>query len=86
MKCARPKYKQIFIIMKYKNVNTKKNKTKLQNKIVPQTNVKQIKNNGWSYLNLSPFEDLVKGSFHGGFHVPIDHGSFLRGFPTISEL
>jgi hypothetical protein len=33
-----------------------------------------------SYFYLYTFGDLVQGSFHGSFHVPIDKGNFLKGF------
>jgi hypothetical protein len=32
------------------------------------------------YLYLYPFGNLAKETFHGGFHVPTDHGNFLKSF------
>jgi len=35
---------------------------------------------------LYPFGNLIQRSFYEGFHVPIDHGSFLRDFLITNEL
>jgi hypothetical protein len=50
------------------------------------TDVEQIKSNGGFYFYSYPFGEIVQKSFHGGFYVPINQGSFLRGFLTTSEL
>ncbi len=63
-------------MIKYENLNTKGTKTRLYNKIVLHISVEQIEDNGGSYFYLYPFEGLVQKTFHGGFYVPIDQGSF----------
>jgi hypothetical protein len=47
-----------------------KNMTRLWCKIMPKTNVEQIKGNEGSYLY--PFGDLAQGNFQGGFYVLIE--------------
>ncbi len=48
-----------------------KNMTRLWSKIVPKTNVEHVEGNEKSYFYLYSFEDLVQGSFQGGFYVCI---------------
>ncbi len=79
------KCKQIFIVIKYENINTKK-KTRLYKKIVFHISVEQIEGNGSSCFYIYPFEDLIQINFYGDFYVPIDQGSFLEYFLIISEL
>jgi len=55
-------------------------------KVIIITSVKQIESNGMPYPYLYIIGDLVWGSFHKGFHVCIDQGSFFKNFPTNSEL
>jgi hypothetical protein len=47
-----------------------------------KTNVEQTESNGRPYLYLHPIGDLVQGSllisFHRGFHVCTEQGSFLK--------
>jgi hypothetical protein len=81
MKCARPKYKFIFIAMK-KNVNRKITNQGYGEKLYLRL-VLNILKVIWSYLYLYPFGDLVQGSFHEGFHMPTDKKSFLKSFITI---
>jgi len=50
--------------------------------VYPQIGVEHTKNNGKSHPYLYPIRDLAQGTFHRGFHVCIDQGSFL----TNSEL
>jgi hypothetical protein len=46
-----------------------KNMTRLWCKIMPKTNVEQIKRNEGSYFYLYAFGDLAQRSFQGGFYV-----------------
>jgi hypothetical protein len=41
-------------------------------KIVPKTNVEQIKGNEGSYFYLYPFEDFAQGNLQIGFYVCIE--------------
>ncbi len=70
-------------IRKHKHENSI---TRLWCKIITQIGVEQIENIKVFYFYLYPFGDLTQRSFHGGFHVCIDYGSFLKGFLTINEL
>ncbi len=59
MRCVRPTWKWIFIMLTYANLNIKKNMTRLWCKILPKIGVEQIEKNEGFYLYLYPFEDLV---------------------------
>jgi hypothetical protein len=59
MRCVRPTWKWIFIMLTYANLNIKKNMTRLWCKILPKIGVEQIEKNEGFYIYLYPFEDLV---------------------------
>jgi hypothetical protein len=54
-------------MLTYANMNM----TRLLCKIMPKTNVEQIKGNEGSYFYLYIFGDLTQGNFSGGFYVCI---------------
>jgi hypothetical protein len=55
---CKQKCKQIFILIKYENINTKETKKKLYNKIIFQIDVKQTKGNGGFLLLFKPLWEL----------------------------
>jgi len=63
----------------------KRNKTRLQNKIIPQTNVEQTKHNEGFYFYLYPFKTMWK-NFHDDFHMSINQITFLKTFLILNEV
>lgn len=61
MQCAKSKYKQSFYWNEISKCKHKKNIIRIQNKIMPQTNVKQTQGNGKFYIYLYPFRDITQG-------------------------
>jgi hypothetical protein len=68
MKCAKQTWKQIFIMLRYTNMNM----TMLWCKIVPKVNIEQTKRNEGSYFYLYPCGDLAQRSFQRGSYVCIE--------------
>ncbi len=69
MKCAKQKCKQIFIVIKYENVNTKGTKQVYGIRSYLKLMVNRLKVMKVLPLFI-PFENPVDKSFHGGFHMP----------------
>jgi hypothetical protein len=68
MNCAKQKCKQIFIVIKYENVNTKGTKQGYGIRSYLKLMVNRLKVMKVLLLFI-PFENLVDKSFHGGFHM-----------------
>lgn len=81
MKYAKKKFKQIFILITYGNMNMKWNKQGYDSRLYFKLKLNKLKRMGNpTFINYNPFGDLIQGSFYVGFHMLIIQGTFLRTF------
>ncbi len=78
---CKEKFKQIFILITYGNMNMKWNKQGYDSRLYFKLKLNKRKGMGNpTFINYNPFGDLIQGSFYVGFHMLITQGSFLKTF------
>jgi len=71
--------KQFFVMIKHEKVNKKGVEQGYETKLYLNLMLNKLKVLEVLFLFIL-FEDSIQGTFHGGFHVPINLGSFLIFF------
>ncbi len=87
---CKQKYKHIFIVIKYENINITRTKQNSGTRLYFKLMLNILKIIGVLFLSIPiqghPFRDIDQESFHGTFHVFIDQGRFFKNLLTTCEL